>query len=195
MDLHGFFKVIAILSLTLGVELTCFSQNKIERETRIKPREVPSKAKKWLDDAFENIKRPKWFLEYSQNGKSFEAKFRYQNHFYSAEFDSVGNVQDVEIEIQKSDVASEVWKLIQSHFDSEYVQFKVEKIQRQFSGSKSDLEDFFDEEEIDGVSIRYEIVYQGKNRSWDLWEALFDESGKYISRLKVQIPSTDNLIF
>lgn len=195
MGIHGLFKVLPILSLILGFELTCFSQGKIERETRIKIQEVPSEAKKWLDEAFEKIERPKWFLEYSQNGKSFEAKFRYQNHFYSAEFDSLGNVQDVEIEIQKSEVESEVWKLIQSHFDSEYVQVKVEKIQRQYSGSKSDLEDFFDEEDIDEVTIRYEIVFQGENVSWDLWEALFDESGKYISRLKVQIPSTDNLIF
>lgn len=42
---------------------------------------------------------------------------------------------------------------------------------------------------------RYEIVYQGKNELWELWEAVFDDSGKFISKLKVQIRPVDNLIF
>lgn len=195
MGIRSFFKVIPILSLTLGVVLTCFSQDKIEKETRIKTLDVPSNAKKWLQDSFEKIKRPKWFLEYSQNGKSFEAKFKYQNHFHSVEFDSLGHVEDVEIEIFYSEIPGETWEVIQSYYKSEFELVKVEKIQRQFSGAKSDLEDFFDEEEQDGVTIRYEIVFQGKNKTWSLWEALFDESGKFISKLEVQIRPNDNLIF
>lgn len=161
----------------------------------VKPRDVPSVAIDWLKDSFENVKRPKWYLEYSQNGKSYEAKFNYKGHFHSVEFDSLGNVQDVEIEIKVSEVGQEVWKEIQSYFVSEYEQVKVEKIQRQLTGSKSDLEDFFDEDESAGIVTRYEIVYQGKNNLWELWEALFDDSGTFVSKLKVQIRPSHNLIF
>ncbi len=187
--------VFIILFLSFGIFNFSFSQEKIEKESGIKPREVPSAARDWLKDSFENVQRPKWFLEHSQNGKSYEAKFHYQGHFHSVEFDSLGNVEDVEIEIKESEVPLEVWKEIQFHFESIYAHVKVEKIQRQLTASKSDLEDFFDEEEIVDVVIRYEIVFQGKNEQWELWEALFDDSGKFLSKLKVQIRLNDNLIF
>lgn len=188
-------RIFAIIFLIFGIFNFCFSQVKIEKESGIKARDVPSAAKDWLKDAFEDVRKPKWFLEYSQNGKSYEAKFHYQNHFYSVEFDSLGNVEDVEIQIKESEVPVEVWKEIQSYFESTYDQVKVEKIQRQLTASKSDLEDFFDEEENEGVVIRYEIVFQGKNELWELWEGLFDDRGKLLSKLKIQIRLNDNLIF
>lgn len=188
-------RIFVILFLSIGIFNFSFSQEKIEKESGIKSREVPSAAKDWLKDSFENVRKPKWILEYSQNGKSYEAKFHYQDHFYSVEFDSSGNIEDVEIEIKESEIPVGVWKEIQSHLESTYDQVEVEKIQRQLTGSKSDLEDFFDEEGNEGVEIRYEIVFQGKNEFWELWEGLFDDSGKFISKLKIQIRLNDNLIF
>jgi hypothetical protein len=173
----------------------CFSQEKIEKEVSVKAQDVPLAAREWLTDAFESTKNPKWFLEYSQTGKSFEAKFRFQDHFYSVEFDSIGNVKDVEIEIDQSEVASEVWKEINTYFETHYEQVKVEKIQRQFTGSPEDLEDFFDENEQERLTVKYEIVFQGKNGHWELWEAFFDDLGRFESILKVQIRPNDNLIF
>lgn len=189
------FKFLLTLFFCFGLFNFSFSQNKIERELRVKPSEVPVAAKDWLNDAFEGARKPKWHLEYSQNGKSYEAKFRYKGNFHSVEFDSLGNVQDVEIEIKESEVAPEVWREIQSYFVLGYDQVKVEKIQRQLTGSKSVLEDYFDEDKVEGVQIRYEIVYQGKSIRWELWEALFDDSGKLISKLKVEIRPNHNLIF
>lgn len=195
MKLSISFKFLPILFLSFGIFNFSFSQNKIERELGVKPREVPTAAKDWLNDAFEDVRKPKWYLEYSQNGKSYEAKFHYNGHFHSVEFDSSGNVEDVEIEIKEAEVSREVWKEIKAYFESNYEQVKVEKIQRQFTGSKSDLEDFFDEDETEGIVTRYEIVYQGKNNLWELWEALFDDSGYFVSKLKVQIRPSHNLIF
>ncbi len=195
MNLVFAFKTLLILLLSFGIVHFSFTQEKIEKESRIKPKEVPAAAKDWLKDAFESVKRPKWYLEFSQRGKSFEAKFFYQNHFHSVEFDSLGNIEDVEIEIIESDLQGEVWKEIQGYFASNYEQVKVEKIQRQLTGTPSNLKDFFDEDNEGGIIIRYEIVYQGKNIHWELWEGLFDESGKFLSKLKVQIRPADNLIF
>ncbi len=66
------------------------------------------------------------------------------------EFDSLGKLEDVEIEIQESEVPVEAWKQIQSYFESDYEQVKVEKIQKQLTGTKSDMEDFFDECQFEG---------------------------------------------
>lgn len=195
--MHNFIslRILAIVFLCLGVFNFCFSQEKIEKELRIKPHEVPSAAKNWMKYAFEKAEKPKWFLEYSQNGKSYEAKFHYQGHFHSVEFDSLGNVEDVEIEIKESEVSIGVWTGIQSYLELKFDQVKVEKIQRQVTASKSDMKDFFDEGKKEGIVIRYEIVFQGKKEHWELWEALFDDSGKFLSILKVQIRPNDNLIF
>lgn len=184
-----------MLFFSFGIFCVAFSQEKIEKESRIRAEEVPAAARFWLDDAFENVRRPKWYLEYSQNGKSFEAKFYLKRYFHSVKFDTLGKVVDVEVVIKESEIPVEVWLEIRSHFESNYEQVKIEKIQRQFTGSDSDLEDFFDEGEKESIVIRYEIVYQGKNGIWELWEALFDESGKIISKLRFRIRPNDNLIF
>lgn len=191
----SFKKIIPILFFSFGIFYASFSQEKIEKESGIKASQVPEPAREWLEDAFEDIKKPKWYLEISQLGKSYEAKFQFKDHYYSVEFDSLGNIQDVEIEINQSEVSPEVWTEIQSYFDTAYEQVKVEKIQRQLTGSSSALEDYFDEGETDGITIRYELVFQGKKEAWELWEGLFDESGKFLSQLKVQIRANDNLIF
>jgi hypothetical protein len=66
------------------------------------------------------------------------------------EFDFLGKLEDVEIEIQESEVPVEAWKQIQSYFESDYEQVKVEKIQKQLTGSESDMKDFFDECQFEG---------------------------------------------
>ena len=190
-----FLKIIPILVFSFGIFYASYSQEKIEKESGIKASQVPSPAKEWLEDAFENVDKPKWYLELSQQGKSYEAKFKYNNHFHSVEFDSLGNVQDVEIELKESELNPEIWKEIQAYFDSDYLEVKVEKIQRHLAGSPSDLEDYFDEEESEGIITRYEIVYQGKNDLWELWEAIFDKNGVFLSKLKVQIRTNHHLIF
>ena len=188
-------KITFLLLLSFGIVTFCFSQEKFEKESRIKVEEVPEEAKDWLKDSFEKAKKIKWYLEYSQNGRSYEAKFNYLGNFHSVEFDSLGNVQDVEIEIEKNEISPEVWSQIQSYFDSTYKEVKVEKIQRQFSGEADDLEDLFDENEKENITIKYEIVFEGKNEQWELWEGLFDQSGFFLSMLKIQIRLNDNLIF
>lgn len=188
-------KITLLFILSFGLVTFCFSQEKFEKESRIKVAEVPEEAKDWLKDSFEKAKRIKWYLEYSQNGRSYEAKFNYLGYFHSVEFDSLGNILDVEVEIEKEEVDSKVWDEIQAYFDSNYEQVKVEKIQRQFTGDADDLEDFFDEGENAGVTIRYEIIFEGKKEQWELWEVLFDQSGSFLTLFKVQIRLNDNLIF
>jgi hypothetical protein len=187
-------KLIFLLVISL-FPLISFSQEKVEREVGIKASKVPNPAKEWLFDAFEEIKKPKWYLEYSQNGKAFEAKFLFKSYFYSVKFDSMGALMDVEIEIDQKEVPENTWAQIHSYFESTYEEIKIQKIQRQLIGDESVVEDYFDEDEREGVTIRYEIVFDGKNESWAKWEALFDDQGKLISIIRVQERPVDNLIF
>jgi sporulation protein YlmC with PRC-barrel domain len=185
---------ILLFAISL-LPLLCFSQEKVEREVGVKSSKVPNHAKEWLLDAFEEVKKPKWYLEYSQNGRAYEAKFLFKSYFYSVKFDSLGALMDVEIEIDRKEISQNTWIQIQSYFESSYEDIKIQKIQRQLIGDESDVEDYFDEDKKEGVTIRYEIVFDGKNESWAKWEALFDDQGKLISIIRVQERPVDNLIF
>ncbi|TFV97353.1 hypothetical protein E4S40_01475 [Algoriphagus kandeliae] len=174
-----------------------FSQKKIEQEKRIKKQEVPELALEWLEDSFEGRKKVRWYLEISDQGISYEAKFPWNEKFHSVEFDSLGNIQDVEVEIQQQELEKDTESNILSFLQSEYSEFRIQRIQRQYSGNADDLEDFFDEGELERLTIRFEIEYIAKDRSGNqaFWEGLFDQNGNLISKREVEIRIMDNLIF
>ncbi|MFC3414994.1 hypothetical protein [Algoriphagus hitonicola] len=176
-----------------------FAQNevKIEREVGIKEKLVPSEASEWLYDAFEEAKKPNWFQEFSLNGYSYEAKFRLEGKYYSVEFDSLGKIEDVEIEMDFDELDDSVKKNLNQYFSDNYEVHKISKIQIQYTGEEDDLEDFFDENEKEGVTVRYEIEYRGKvsNKVDEIWEGTFGADGTFITKRKIEIRITDNLIF
>jgi hypothetical protein len=190
------FKIIFLLVLVLG-GLQSFAQNKIEREVGIKEKRVPSVARAWMKDVFEEIKKPKWYEEFSEVGRSFEAKFRWQDRFYSVEFDSLGNLQDVEIEIKWSDLSNEIDKNITDYFENSLKSFKLEKIQIQYSGPLENIEDFFEDGELEGVLVQYEIEFQAGDESGiiRLWEGIFTSEGKFVKSRKIEVREAFNQIF
>lgn len=196
----GFSKVVNIsIYIFLFLPSFGFAQNevKIEREVGIKERQVSSEAREWLYDAFEEAKKPNWFQEFSLNGYSYEAKFRLEGKYYSVEFDSLGKIEDVEIEMEFDELDDSVQKNLNHYFSDNYEAHKISKIQIQYTGEEDDLEDFFDENEIEGVTVRYEIEYRGKvsNKEDEIWEGTFKDDGTFITKRKIEIRITDNLIF
>lgn len=192
------FKITFILGFLLfGLGLSAKAQDKIEREKKVKATEVPKPAKKWLKDAFETTKSPKWYMEIFESGHSFEAKFKLDGNFYSAEFDSLGTIEDVEIELDFEELSEEVQQNLNQYFAEGYKTFKIRRLQIQYTGSPDDLEDFFDENENEGLVINYEIEFTGTDLEGVslFWEGLFDEKGFYISKRKVITPPNENLIF
>ncbi|WP_286939927.1 MULTISPECIES: hypothetical protein [unclassified Algoriphagus] len=186
-----------ILVFVCLIPVLGFSQEKIEREKRVDEKEVPKAAIEWLYDAFEEIKKPKWYQEFFESGYSFEAKFFKDGRYFSVEFDSLGIIQDVEIEMPLDEILPEVQKNLTAYWEETYSDFKLIKIQRQYSGDPDDLEDFFDENEVENILERYEIEYIGKEKDGveQIWEATFDAQGKFISKRVVVVRIMDNLIF
>ncbi|WP_297336305.1 hypothetical protein [Algoriphagus sp.] len=190
--------LIGVLGSIL-LPLICFSQEniKIEREVGIKERQVPGAAVDWLYDAFEKVKKPNWFQEFYQDGFSYEAKFKMGGNYYSVEFDSLGIIEDVEVELELEELDRMVQDKLKSYFSENYQVYKINKIQIQYTGKKGDLEDFFDENEKEGITVRYEIEYRGKesNKVDEIWEGTFTADGVLLTRRKIDIRITDNLIF
>lgn len=73
-------------------------QTKYEREFRMSEKKVPQKAREFVHSMdFES--KVKWYFEENLQGNSIEAKLKQQGQQYSVEFDTLGTLQDVEVEI------------------------------------------------------------------------------------------------
>ncbi|MEX2565718.1 MAG: hypothetical protein WD431_07245 [Cyclobacteriaceae bacterium] len=178
------------------IPLLSLGQEKVEREYRVKSREVPAEARDWLDDSFEGRKKVKWFMEETSGKRSFEAKFSWNKEAFSVEFDLSGKIEDIEIQQEWANLPKEVKFNMESYFNGKYSKWRIEKIQWQYLGDPDDLEDLMDEDEQEGIQLRYEIEYYGEGEEGkNLWEGLFDDEGEIIGRREIIIPPADNLFF
>jgi hypothetical protein len=190
-------KHIIILLLLFSTFITSLSaQIKSEREYRIKRSEVPEEAREWLNDTFEAFKWIKWYKQIENEEESFEAKFRYKRSKFSVNFSTQGRVIDVEFIIQNNDIPEKTRNTISQYLESNFNKHRILKIQQQLLGLPDDLEDYFDEDEREGITKNYEIEFHGVTETQnELWEGLFDEDGNLILLQQIEQEPTFNLEF
>ncbi len=186
---------ILVTILFVFVHVCIFSQ-KAEYEMRVKPSEVPLKALEWIDKVEIDKKNPKWFAENTSGKKSFEIKFVHDHQLYSIEFDSIGNIEDVEILKKKKDIVKTVLEEIQQELKAKYDNVKIVKIQFQFTDTfgENALIDFINESAMEYVELNYEIEFEGKIEGvWKMYEGTFSRQGTLLSTREIVIRSTENL--
>ncbi len=186
-----FFILFVLFSLeTIG-------QVKIEREYRVNSNEVPLKAVQWIDSTFQlKPSKIKLYNETNGNKQSFEAKLRWLGETYSVEFDSQGNIEDIEINIKWQKLPENTKRAINQHLKSNYISFKIIKIQQQLVGSPNNLHLYIRESSISAVTIKYEMEIRGSIKSQnEIWEILFDSNGEFLSVNKVILNPSLNLDF
>ena len=181
--------VLGILAFSFA-----FTQDKFEKESRVKRADVPSSALKFVDSV--GLKsRVKWFREEGLLQKSYEAKFRRNKIKYSVEFDSLGVLQDVEIDLSFEDLQENLRTEIMQEFISTCAGVKIIKVQKQISGSASEMLAFL----INGsqtahLVTKYEfIVSCTVKKKVDMYEYLFSDLGKKISILKIVLKNSSHL--
>ena len=106
--------------------LWCFpvwAQAKYEREFRIKQADFPQKALTLIKDEIQGVKRLRFYKEIDSITVSFEAKFKKDRLFYSIEFNTEGELQDIEILIQESDIPNDVFEAITAHLKANLLEF------------------------------------------------------------------------
>ncbi|MFD2566197.1 hypothetical protein [Pseudotenacibaculum haliotis] len=186
------FTFTILFFVTIGT-LSSYGQNKFEREYRIKEKDVPAKAVDFIS-LLKFDSNIKWYAEESSQGKSIEAKTKFKSVKYSIEFDTNGNLQDVEIEISTEDISKDTYSKIQNTFSSDFSKFKIIKIQKQLSGSEKKVLDHLLKETNNVITIKYEIVVKGKsNKGKNLYEYTFTNSGALEKREKIIFKNSDHL--
>jgi len=171
-----------------------FAQEKFEKESRIKGQAVPPKAIQFIDSL--NLKnKVKWFLEEGLERKSIEAKFKNKKKKYSIEFDTLGNIEDVEIEIHWKELQTNLKDSICLYLNNDCLKYKIVKVQIQFSGNQPELlSKLKTPEAMPNLITKYEVIVKCSSKnSVDLFEYLFSDTGKPLSISKIIFKNSSHL--
>lgn len=170
------------------------SAQKYEREYRIKSGEVPSEARQFVED-LDFDRNIRWYMEEGLDQRSVEAKTKYQGYRYSIEFDTTGQLQDIEVEVEWKALPTEKLQAICSQLSEDFDKFKIVKIQVQYSGNQEVLQQLTtDSFDTDSAEVKYELIVKGAEPGEVNWyEYLFSDAGTLEHRTVIVFRNTDNL--
>jgi len=171
-----------------------FAQIKYERESRLKEKDVPSTALDFID-ALAVERSVKWYLEEGANRTSIEAKLRLNNQKYSVEFDTIGNLEDIEIQVKWGGLRKTLRDSVNSYLKQDCEKFKIRRAQIQYSGQRSVLlSKIKTGESAEDYITRYEIVVKCcYDKNVNLFEYLFNDSGQKLSVSQIVFKNTSHL--
>lgn len=183
-----------MLMLLLVFVISLYGQKKYEKESRLNQADVPVNAIQFIA-ALKTSSKIKWYFEEGIYENSVEAKFRWKGKKYSIEFDTLGNIQDVEVLMKWGEITDFVRNQINSQLDSTYTRYKIRKIQCQYIGNQTALLPFLKKEKYtQSVLTNYELIVKGKKKnSTKLYEILFDKKGKILRINEIIFKNSDNL--
>lgn len=189
-------KRIVLICIFLVCLCQIEAQVKYEKEYRLDRSKVPDIALDFVDQLrFDN--KVKWYKEEGINKTSIEAKTKHRSKRYSVEFNSKGEIEDIEIKITQSEIPQTTAQNILEYLHANHQKIKICKIQLQLSGNSEWLiksvvkQDFKDNPDI---TTRYEIVVRAKdNRKFRKLEYLFNHQGEMLSKAVIVLKNTDHL--
>ncbi|MDT0641219.1 hypothetical protein RM553_00105 [Zunongwangia sp. F363] len=150
-----------LLFILLFTGLSMLAQDKkIEREDRISEEKMPGRAVELINaEKPEAARRLKYYFETDANRTSYEAKFKYNGHKYSVEFDNNGKLEDIEVQLKKKEIPQITIQAIKSYIDERNERYKIEKIQAQYLPFISENQAFFNSLKPEKVSPEnYELI-------------------------------------
>lgn len=185
-----------MIVLFISAFTSAFSQLKYEKESRLKKADVPTPALELI----ESLAIPgkiKWYSEESLTGSSVEAKFRFNKKHYSVEFDTEGNLQDVEITIEIFEIQEGIKEIILKKLESEFNKYSIKKIQVHYPGKNPEILSIIKNPPNEFAnSVKYELVVNGKTgNTTKQYEMVFDSNGILTEKKEIIQKNADNLEF
>ena len=208
-----FIVFICFLSFQLQAQEDYPKALKMEREYRINAKIVPELAYATLDTLFGKgmHKKAKWYREEELNAWNFEAKLKYDDNYYSVEFDSLGTVIDIEVKLDWDDIALKRRTAMQKQLKEKFGRYSIEKIQEQWIGDIPFLKyrvlsfDDYDEEDDDpnDDDIRYKdyqhnyelIIIAKENNVHHSFEVILSAKGDILKISKIIEDNIDHLTY
>jgi capsule polysaccharide export protein KpsE/RkpR len=190
--MNRLFYLILIISFYFSNSL--LAQDKFEKESRIKVNEVPVKAANFIRSLELNSKI-KWYQEEGLNRKSIEAKFKYQQQKYSVEFDTLGHIEDVEVEINWSEIEPTISQLVLKQLEKDCLGNKIIKVQQQFTDQENDLNSLLKNKFVAATIVsKFEIIVRCNTAEGVyLFEYLFNDKGQIESKFEIVFKNSSHL--
>lgn len=185
-----------LFGLLLSVSTDASSQTKMEKEERIKEKDVPENARTFLDEAGAKNKI-KWYRDIDYKDVVIEAKTKHRGTLYSIEFDTAGQIINVEYIIKFRRLTPEIKDNIKKQLDAKFKRYSIVKTQKQYTGQKDVLRELIRNNETDKqFTTRYEIVLKGAEENYKRkYELTTDSSGAFIEIEEIVEPDMDILIY
>lgn len=178
---------------------TVFAQPKYEREFRIKKAEFPQEAIALIKDEIQGVKRLRFYKEIDSITIRFEAKFKKDRLFYSVEFNPEGELQDVEILIQETDIPNDAFESISGNLKETYSKFKIRKFYQQYPLKKGKQRKSLLKEAFQNLllpSINYKLIVSCKTDSGPKeFEYLFNAEGNFLSKRESLPANYDHILY
>jgi hypothetical protein len=192
------FNYFLTLLVAFGASIgTLQAQEKFEREQKINESFAPAKAIEFVNTIKEKSK-PKWYKEISNDGVSYEAKFKVDKHLFSVKFDTLGHIQDVEKKVKLNDLDTRTNQLLETTLSKALGSYKIDKIQLQWTGaSTATLIELIEKGSSSSAhELKYEIEVDTKlDGAFRLFELLINKDGEVEKQLRIVQREPDNLIF
>ncbi|MEM6523185.1 MAG: hypothetical protein AAGF85_10975 [Bacteroidota bacterium] len=183
--------------LLLAVFSSVVAQQKDEREQRIRETEVPNLILEELEPYVKDLK-VKYIYEIDGEDSSYEAKFRSKSRLFSVEFDTLGQLEDVEIGVKFKALEKVLKDKIEKYLKESSSSYKVLKCQKQYvyvSGEASETlrHAILNESH---TPVNYELeVDMTVQKALHSYELLFDSAGTLISKRSIINRATDNVLY
>ena len=170
------------------------AQVKYEHEAKVTFEEVPNTALQFVRE-LQLDSKIRWYRETGLNSTSIEAKTKFKGRRYSIEFNTKGELEDIEITISKKKLPQKVYNEIESYLREDLEKFKWEKVQIQYSGTpEAVVQQINSGNSSQGLIVQYELVISAKlKKKYQKFEYLFSDAGKFIIRKNIVLKNTDNL--
>ena len=187
-----FCSILFLLIFTVSGHL--FAQEKFEKERRIKRDEVPVKALRFIDSLRVHAKI-KWYEEEGLTGKTIEAKFKQNRTKYSIEFDPLGTLEDLEIEVNWARLDVSLKNAITNQLNQQCSKHKIVKVQEQFTGEEHHLFTLLSSGiKSEELKVNYEIVVScHDDQGVHLFEYVFNEEGIILTKHKIIFKNSSHL--
>lgn len=177
--MRKYFFLSILFSLLAG--LTELPAQKIEIERRVDKEVLPDRMLEYLDRHYEDTRSTRYYLEQTEDGKFYEAKFKYRRSRYSVKFRIDGSLYDVERQLKYKELPGAARDQIEKALSDKLQRWRIVKVQERLEK---------------GQVMGYEIEIKGKSSDHlGYFEAQFDREGKLQDLQTIEQRPNDFLFF
>lgn len=183
------------LAVLLLLPVGLFAQVKYEREYRQRAQEIPAAAREFVA-ACDFSGKVRWYAEESRGGQSVEAKVKKAGRRYSIEFDTLGQIEDVEVEADWLDLSPSTRESVCDYLAANFDRYQIQRVQEQWTADRKQLLiELIRRGETDGAYTRkYEAIVRGRAEGMTQdYELLFSMEGRLERSSRIVYRNTDNL--